>query len=466
MINKIYKRIHSRYLNIFKFFFFLRYVLVIFLIASLLFLFIPKFFDYEKKQQVIKKYLSDNYGLEMISYNNVKFKILPLPNLSFNNVNLSIQNKSINIKSNNINIFLKFKNIYDYKNFEARKILLNKNEITLNTSKTKDLLNYVKELKHKLNITALNLNLKKEGEALIKIKNINFSNYGYKKYQIKGYLFDKEFRAKFTNGTQNLKFKLLNTGIKANFKFNEENLTHAVTGSSKINLLNNILKFDFYFDGDKIKISKSNFRNKKLSFSLDSLINFKPYFLIDTRININEVDKNLTDSLDLDEILKNKKIIKKLNGKININYKNKRFFSYLINNHSSNLDLAHGKLVYSNKTFIEGGEIVCKGESELVSEYPRLTFMCSIDLKDKKKLFKNLSISKKIKKEPINLFIEGSLNLLNRKVNFTNIVIKKDKVNEEDIKYFKEVFEEILFDEGFFKLFNKNKIKGFIIEIS
>tara|TARA_B100001094_G_C17480336_1_gene461582 strand:- start:243 stop:521 length:279 start_codon:yes stop_codon:yes gene_type:complete len=92
--------------------------------------------------------------------------------------------------------------------------------------------------------------------------------------------------------------------------------------------------------------------------------------------------------------------------------------------------------------------------------------MCSIDLKDKKKLFKNLSISKKIKKEPINLFIEGSLNLLNRKVNFTNIVIKKDKVNEEDIKYFKEVFEEILFDEGFFKLFNKNKIKGFIIEIS
>ena len=380
----------------------------------------------------------------MISYNNVKFKILPLPNLSFNNVNLSIQNKSINIKSNNINIFLKFKNIYDYKNFEARKILLNKNEITLNTSKTKDLLNYVKELKHKLNITALNLNLKKEGEALIKIKNINFSNYGYKKYQIKGYLFDKEFRA----------------------KFNEENLTHTVTGSSKINLLNNILKFDFYFDGDKIKISKSNFRNKKLSFSLDSLINFKPYFLIDTRININEVDKNLTDSLDLDEILKNKKIIKKLNGKININYKNKRFFSYLINNHSSNLDLAHGKLVYSNKTFIEGGEIVCKGESELVSEYPRLTFMCSIDLKDKKKLFKNLSISKKIKKEPINLFIEGSLNLLNRKVNFTNIVIKKDKVNEEDIKYFKEVFEEILFDEGFFKLFNKNKIKGFIIEIS
>ena len=77
-----------------------------------------------------------------------------------------------------------------------------------------------------------------------------------------------------------------------------------------------------------------------------------------------------------------------------------------------------------------------------------------------------MSISKKIKKEQINLFIEGSLTLLNRKVNFTNIVIKKDKVNEEDIKYFKEVFEEILFDEGFFKLFNKNKIKGFIIEIS
>ena len=31
--------------------------------------------------------------------------------------------------------------------------------------------------------------------------------------------------------------------------------------------------------------------------------------------------------------------------------------------------------------------------------------------------------------------------------------------------YFKEKFESILFNEGFFNIFNKNKIKEFILEI-
>ena len=128
--------------------------------------------------------------------------------------------------------------------------------------------------------------------------------------------------------------------------------------------------------------------------------------------------------------------------------------------------MSHGSLVFSNKTLIEGGEIVCEGESELIAEYPRLNFLCSINLKDKKKLFKKFSISKSINQELIELNIEGSLNLLNRKVNFQNISIeKKNKLNEEDLEYFKETFENVLFDEGFFMIFNKNKIKNFILEV-
>ena len=73
MINKIYKRIHNKYSSIFKFFFFLRHVFIIFLISTALFFSVPKFFDYEKKQQVIKKYLIDFYSLELNNYNNIEF---------------------------------------------------------------------------------------------------------------------------------------------------------------------------------------------------------------------------------------------------------------------------------------------------------------------------------------------------------------------------------------------------------
>ena len=38
--------------------------------------------------------------------------------------------------------------------------------------------------------------------------------------------------------------------------------------------------------------------------------------------------------------------------------------------------------------------------------------------------------------------------------------------SKEDLKYFKVVFENILFDENFIEIFNLKKIKDFIIEIS
>ena len=182
MINKIYKRIHNKYSNIFKFFFFLRYLFTIFLIFTSLFFLIPKFFDYEKKQEIIKEYLSKYYHLELNDYSKIKYKIFPLPNLSIKNANLKIIESPIILNSNNIDIFLKLKNIYNYKNFKANKILLNQNELSVDLAKSQDLINYFKKLKYKLAVKNLNLNLKKNNNSIIKIKNIKFFNYEYKKY--------------------------------------------------------------------------------------------------------------------------------------------------------------------------------------------------------------------------------------------------------------------------------------------
>ena len=63
MINKIYKRIHNKYSTLFKFIFFLRYLFGIFFISVVLFLSIPHFFDFKKKDEIIKNYLLESYGL-------------------------------------------------------------------------------------------------------------------------------------------------------------------------------------------------------------------------------------------------------------------------------------------------------------------------------------------------------------------------------------------------------------------
>ena len=90
MINKIYKIIHNKYSRFLKFFFFLRYVFAIFLIGIFLFLLIPKFFNYEKKQELIKEYLVNYYDLELSKYSSIEFNIFPLPNLSIKDVNLKV----------------------------------------------------------------------------------------------------------------------------------------------------------------------------------------------------------------------------------------------------------------------------------------------------------------------------------------------------------------------------------------
>ena len=466
MINKIYKRIHNKYLNIFKFFFFLRYVFAIFIISTSLFLLIPKLFDYEKKIGIIKEYLLDQYNLTINNYSTVKFKVFPTPNLLLKNVNLKLKDQPVIFNSESINIFLNLKNIYNYKNFTSKKVILKKTEIFLNIEDTKYLVNYFGTLKKKLSVKYLNLNLQKNEKRLIEIKDIHFSNFGYQRYHIFGEIFDKKFKSSLTNNNKNLNFKLLKTGFKANFDFKDQQIIDSLEGSSKINLLNSLLKFDFNLNDNAFKVTKSNFRNKYLTFSLNSYLKFDPFFQFDSKILISELDKHLVGKINLNKLIKNKDIIKKLDGKINISYNNKKFFTDLFENYSSDINLAYGRLVFSNEISIIGGAISCQASSVLTDEFPRLNFVCTFNLQDKKKLFKKLSISKNINNDPISLNIEGSLNLLNKKINFNKINIDQGyTANTEDIKYFKDAFERILFNEGFFKIFNKNKIKEFLIEI-
>ena len=463
MINKIYKRIHSKYSRLFNFFFFLRHVFVIFLIAISLFLSVPKLFNYEKKEDIIKNYLSNFYDLEIINYSTIEYKILPFPNLTIKNSNLKIINKPINLKSNNINIFLNLRNIYNYENFKAKKISLEEGKLSININEAKNLINYFKKLKYKFDIKNLNVNLKKNDKSIIKIKDIKFSNYGYQKYNINGEMFDKKFEASLENNNQNFNFKLLDTGIKAKFKLNNAD---KYSGTSKINMSNNLLRFDYRINNNQLELIKSNFRNKDVSFSLDSIVKFNPFFSIYSNININEIDKNLINNLSLEKILTNKEIIKKLNSKIKITYKGKKYFTEVIESYTSDLNLAYGRIDFTNKFLIAGNKINCKGDSILTDEFPRLNFICLIDLKNKKKFLKKFSISKKLNQDSKNITIKGSLNLFNKKVNFEKISNDKSYLaNDEDLQYFKVQFENIMFDQNFFQIFKKDKIEKFLLEV-
>ena len=73
----------------------------------------------------------------------------------------------------------------------------------------------------------------------------------------------------------------------------------------------------------------------------------------------------------------------------------------------------------------------------------------------------------KKKDEQFNLKAKGILNVLNNKINFESILANEDYIgSKEDLKYFKNTFENILFDEDYLSIFNSEKIKRFILEVS
>tara|TARA_A100001011_G_scaffold35578_1_gene33915 strand:+ start:1041 stop:2444 length:1404 start_codon:yes stop_codon:yes gene_type:complete len=466
MISNIYKTIHKKIINFWKFFFFLKNVFIIFVVAIILFLSIPKFLDYEKKHTIINEYLIKNYNLKIKNYNSIKYAILPFPNLSLKDVSFQIMDEPLIFDTQKVNIFLSIKNIYDFKNFKANKLLLKDNKITLDIDNSRKLLEYFYALKNKLIVKNLSIDLKKNDNSILNLKNVKYSNYGYKKDNIEGNIFDNTFRIKFDKNKKRLNFKIYEIGLKADFNFEEKNITQSLSGSSKINILNNYIKLNFIKKKDQIIIPKSYLRSENLSLYFDSLIKFDPFFEMNSNIFIKKIDSKLFNRFTIDKILKEKEIIKKLNNKNKIIYDNKISRKNLITGYMSEYNFAHGKLVFASKIDIHGGTVNCKGETVLTDEYPRLNFDCIFNLYDKRKILKKLSLSNKTENNLLNMNVAGSLNILNQKINFTKISANKTYIaKEEEKNYFKETFEKILFNESFFDIFKTSKIKEFLTEI-
>ena len=131
MINKIYKTIHNRFSIFFKFVFFIRYLFVVFFVATLLFLVIPHFFDYKKKEKIIYDYLFQSYDLKINEIETIKYSFFPVPHLEIINSQGNLFSKDFRIKINNLKLYPSLINIYNFNNYQIKKIELHTNKIQI-----------------------------------------------------------------------------------------------------------------------------------------------------------------------------------------------------------------------------------------------------------------------------------------------------------------------------------------------
>ena len=76
-----------------------------------------------QKNQEIENFLFKNYNLQLISYERIDYKALPKPHLEIKNARL-VSSDDINLSVQLLNITPKLKNIYNFENYQASKIIV------------------------------------------------------------------------------------------------------------------------------------------------------------------------------------------------------------------------------------------------------------------------------------------------------------------------------------------------------
>ena len=467
MINKFYKTIYNKYSRFFRFIFFLRYLFVLFIVAIILFLIIPSFLNYEKRSEVFKKYIANNYGFKISKYESVKYQLFPFPNFEFTNPKINFDSSSVELNVKKLRIYPKLLSIYNNENFQSNKIVLNKSNIILGTLDLKFVVKEFFTKKNKLYFDDLNIGFYDETSLLVSLENIKFTNFGFKKNIVVGNIFGKEFKAKVNKSLNKISFKIHKSGINVDVSLDEKNHKNSINGIFKSKILNTNLKFNFIYDEKSINIYNSFFRSQNLSFENNNLIVFEPFLDIKSNFKIDDIDIEIFNKFKIEKLLTYKNLLKQINSKNEINFNSKKFSRNFIDKLDLKFDLAYGRLNYSKNISISNNIFNCKGRINLLEEFPLLFFDCSINSNTKRDFFKIFDINVKKENNIFNLNIKGNLSVINNKINFKEISMNNNyKASNTDLDYFKEKFENILFEDNFIKIFNLKKIKEFILEIS
>ena len=242
MINKNFKRIFNKYSNIFKFIFYLKYLFLIFFISLSTYLLFPKFINYSEKKVYIKKYLLQNYNLNIIDFENIKYNVLPLPYLEINNSKINFYQNNYKIDVKKIRIFLNIPNIYDFQKLSGNKISLIDSKLKLKEKYIKSFYKSIISQKNRINLENLKVEITNDKKDVINLTNIDYSNYGFKKNKISGKVFNKKFKINFKEKFEKISFKIPSVGIFGEIYFSNNINSTIKIGKFKAKFLNSKVK--------------------------------------------------------------------------------------------------------------------------------------------------------------------------------------------------------------------------------
>ena len=274
--------------------------------------------------------------------------------------------------------------------------------------------------------------IEESDKEIVILNRINFLNYGLKKNTISGEVFSKKFKLTLNDDLSKINFKLLKTGITSNLDIYERH-GESILGSLKGKVLKSNYKLDFDFNKNSINVKNFFFRDKRLSFDSNGIIELKPFSKADLQTKIKTIDTYILKKIKIDYLLSLKEIIRKINAENEIIYEPRKLSKNFINNLRLKTNLAYGRLNVSKIFLISNNKFICQINVNLLDEFPILYYDCLIELQDKKSLFKKINLDFKMNNNPLQIKSRGNINILKNKINIDDLALNKNKSSVEDL---------------------------------
>ena len=448
--------------NIINTFLFLRYLLLISIIAFSAYLIIPKTFNLSKKKEIISRSLLINYDIELIKYSKISYLILPTPRIVLKKTSLNFKNNDGFADVNNLSLVIKLSDLYTKENFNIKLIKLDESIINVEINKLKKFLNTISKIKKIILINNSKLIIKNDQKSLIKIASLNFNNY-QDDLSLKGLLNGKKIELKFVNKLENNNFfvRIPSMGTNVDIIFDKESNLKTYGGNVKSKILGNNIKFKFKKDND-FEIFKSYFFNSDINTSFNGTIKLSPFFDFNITLNIKNI-KKVSDLFNYYssyvDILSNINPI--VNGKLKIIFNENKFKNNFFKNVKILFFFENGNINIEESSFeFNNGSFNLKGITTNYGNFKRFNFEARSDIANRRIFFKKLELPISENTKPLKILATGSLNLSSSKINFTKILVNKDYIDSEDDKnYFKKVVETSIVNSNILNLFKLDNIK-------
>jgi len=424
---------------------FLTYIFSFIILTLLIYLSIPFFFNYENFKPKIEKKLFFNFGLNLKFTDKIQYNFFPSPRLNIYKVEILNFPEGSNKIGLVKKIILKvpFKKLVNIKKIDFDSVELIDASINVKTSEINNFKNYLNNLSDNkpIYIKKSRINILDKDNLLltIGIDKLDLSNKGlFTKANLKGQIFNTKVKINYQlkntekKPTSNITLSIPKIGlsIKSSINVDEKN-KKILNGRTNISFPNNKFYLDYVYKENSISILNSNLTNNYFKGQMFGDLNLHPFLIFNINSDVGLLKFN---NILKSDFVKNKLLAafipfnQKINGKLNINIKEIKSSSNIINSGKVNLEFRNGIMIINaiNLEVNKMGKIKLVGKILQQKKKKLFFFDTNIVIENYKIFYSRFLIPKRkrVNFRPINLL--GKIDLETLEISLDKVYIENE----------------------------------------